>query len=588
MTNKTLQIGPWIQNCHNFEGLVETVKIFDTRFNLNIKEKIKRIVVDEALKKEMLVYLENPEKIPLKILQGSSFTPRSSAKCNGIVQAVIDGQKINDDKKKEFTDDWTAINFIKWANALDLIKVVEDKTKLKIKQVHFTITELGLKLCQSISDNDKNDILMESFAKYPPIYRVLSLIENSSDGLTKFDIGKHLGYKNEKGYTSLNIHFLIDSLENKDKKTINKEITNFEGTSDKYARGICTWLLHLGLINKNKRCIKGIKISNYTINFYGKKLLNTIRGNSSNPQTIKRVTAGLLSSGANKSICTALRRRSVLEILKSKNELTITDIKDKLILEKNSIKEDESVIYNDINGFINVGINIVERDGRYTLKDKLDIEYFDMPKYTTISDEITTKLNNLYNKIDSSMYDQYYELVNLSYNNDGKKSILFEIKTMEYLLKCLNFDGIYLGGMNKPDGMIFFTYLDDTNIEKKVTILFDQKSYSKGFALSVTATDPMGRYIDQIKNKIQNKDNSHNWWDIDHCKESDEIIYCYVSSEFKGDVEKKIDDFSKLKSVNGCVITAENLLLLGDQFKKGNITTNQILELFRSNKEIIL
>lgn len=588
MTKKTIPLGAWIQNCHDFDGLIETVKIFDAKSNTNIKLKIQRIVEDDDIKKRMLYYLENPEKIPLSLLKGTSFKPRSAAKCNGIAQAVICGQKFIDNKKKEFTDDWTAINYIKWANVLGLIKIIEDKNTSKKGEVYLTITDLGLELCKATTNDNKNNILRDSFAKYPPVYRILSLLNDTQEGLTKYELGKNLGYKDENGFTSLNIDFLINSIENKDKKIINKELMNFEGTSDKYARGICKWLLHLGLIEQEKLIKRGIPLLNYKINFYGKKLLNTINGNSSNPQTVKRVIAGLLSSGTDKNLYTAHRRNNILSILNNKKGFTIVQIKDKLLSNKISIDEEESVIYNDIHGFINIGINIVNENNMYFLKDKLDIEEIELPKYITTSDEVTSKLNNIYNKIDKSMYDEYYSLIPLSYNEDGKKFRIFESKVMEYLLKYLMIDGKYLGGINKPDGLLFLNYVDNNNIEKKVTVLLDQKAYSEGFSLNVGQTDPMGRYIDQIKNKIKNKDNSHNWWDIEHIINSDEILYCYVSSKFNGVFEKKIDDFSNLKTINGSVITAENLLLIGNKLKNGNMTIKQFLELLRSNKEIII
>lgn len=58
-------------------------------------------------------FLEVLNSIPLKIkyadLVGTSFTPRSSARCNGIVQATVKGQV------RDFISDWPADNFVRWA-----------------------------------------------------------------------------------------------------------------------------------------------------------------------------------------------------------------------------------------------------------------------------------------------------------------------------------------------------------------------------------------------------------------------------------------------------------------------------------------
>lgn len=78
--------------------------------NLDLKEKIDRLIEERDGKSHFLEVLNS---IPLKIkyadLVGTSFTPRSSARCNGIVQATVKGQV------RDFISDWPADNFVRWA-----------------------------------------------------------------------------------------------------------------------------------------------------------------------------------------------------------------------------------------------------------------------------------------------------------------------------------------------------------------------------------------------------------------------------------------------------------------------------------------
>ena len=52
---------------------------------------------------------QRPLRISYTDLVGTSFTPRSAARCNGIVQAAVRGQV------RPFIGDWPADNFVRWA-----------------------------------------------------------------------------------------------------------------------------------------------------------------------------------------------------------------------------------------------------------------------------------------------------------------------------------------------------------------------------------------------------------------------------------------------------------------------------------------
>ena len=129
VNNKTTRTFGWVQNPSNFESLKKVVAIFDNTsktYNELKDKKIKKLVEERDGQKELINALNaNPLKIKYCNLVGTSFTPRSSARCNGIVQATVKGQR------KEFIDDWSSDNFVRWAHALGFIKYNSSRHDIK-------------------------------------------------------------------------------------------------------------------------------------------------------------------------------------------------------------------------------------------------------------------------------------------------------------------------------------------------------------------------------------------------------------------------------------------------------------------------
>lgn len=75
--------------------------------------------------------------------------------------------------------------------------------------------------------------------------------------MTKFEIGCQLGFVGEAGFTSITQTLILQGLSTAvttDER--NKLLSDTEGTSDKYVRTICAWLIKCALGNA------GIKRSN--------------------------------------------------------------------------------------------------------------------------------------------------------------------------------------------------------------------------------------------------------------------------------------------------------------------------------------
>lgn len=86
----------------------------------------------------------NPLKIKYIDLVGKSSKPRPIARCNGIIQATVNGQR------RPFIGNWPADNFIRWAQCLGFIKYnYYDDT--------FEITETGLEFSNSQEGKQRDE-----------------------------------------------------------------------------------------------------------------------------------------------------------------------------------------------------------------------------------------------------------------------------------------------------------------------------------------------------------------------------------------------------------------------------------------------
>ncbi len=340
MENQNFRTFGWVQDPSDFESLIKVVSIFDNKSETHkelVNEKIDRLIEERDGKSHFLEVLNS---IPLKIkyadLVGTSFTPRSSARCNGIVQATVKGQV------RDFISDWPADNFVRWAQALGFIKYnyFDDS---------FEITEEGLNLTGAKTIEEKEDILIDSLLSYPPAVRILNLL---SDGKvkTKFELGKNLGFIGEDGFTS----------------------TDTEGSSDKYARMIAKWLSKLGLLvqvakevelNIGGKNYKEKIGQSYMITAKGIQSLNKVNGRSRHKRISKNISWEMLATkGTDRNYIRTRRALIIKSLIECKSGLTLEEIRDRLEIQ--TISELFTVVKDDIDGLINIGLNIEKIGGK--------------------------------------------------------------------------------------------------------------------------------------------------------------------------------------------------------------------------------
>ena len=568
MENQNFRTFGWVQDPSDFESLIKVVSIFDNKSETHkelVNEKIDRLIEERDGKSHFLEVLNS---IPLKIkyadLVGTSFTPRSSARCNGIVQATVKGQV------RDFISDWPADNFVRWAQALGFIKYnyFDDS---------FEITEEGLNLTGAKTIEEKEDILIDSLLSYPPAVRILNLL---SDGKvkTKFELGKNLGFIGEDGFTSIPQDVLIMTLAtNEDTKERNKLRTDTEGSSDKYARMIAKWLSKLGLLvqvakevelNIGGKNYKEKIGQSYMITAKGIQSLNKVNGRSRHKRISKNISWEMLATkGTDRNYIRTRRALIIKSLIECKSGLTLEEIRDRL--EIHTISELFTVVKDDIDGLINIGLNIEKIGEKYYFNDEINDFIIPIIENSEKS-EFTQEKDNLREKLDTLSHE-YLSLVDLAF--DSQQNRLFEMKTVELLTKECNYKGVHLGGSRKPDGIIY-----TENSTDNYGVIIDTKAYSNGYNLPISQVDEMVRYVEE-NNKREKERNSNEWWK-EFGDNINKFYFSFISGKFIGNIEEKLQRITIFTNVYGNAMTIITLLYLANEIKANRLKTMEVVKYF--------
>lgn len=568
MKNQNFRTFGWVQDPSDFESLIKVVSIFDNKSETHkelVNEKIDRLIEERDGKKHFLEVLNStPLKIKYADLVGTSFTPRSSARCNGIVQATVKGQV------RDFISDWPADNFVRWAQALGFIKYnyFDDS---------FEITEEGLKLTCAKTIEEKKEILIDSILSYPPAVRILNLL---SDGKvkTKFELGKNLGFIGEDGFTSIPQDVLIMTLATtEDTKERNKLRTDTEGSSDKYARMIAKWLSKLGLLVQVAKEVEisiGGKIykekigQSYMITAKGIQSLNKANGRSRHKRISKNISWEMLATkGIDRNYIRTRRALIIKSLIECKSGLTLEEIRNRLEIQ--TISELFTVVKDDIDGLINIGLNIEKIGEKYYFNDEINDFIIPIIENSEKS-EFTQEKDNLREKLDTLSHE-YLSLVDLAF--DSQQNRLFEMKTVELLTKECNYKGVHLGGSRKPDGIIY-----TENSTDNYGVIIDTKAYSNGYNLPISQVDEMVRYVEE-NNKREKERNSNEWWK-EFGENIDKFYFSFISGKFIGNIEEKLQRITIFTNAYGNAMTIITLLYLANEIKANRLKNMEVVKYF--------
>ena len=512
----------WSQDASDFNSLKHVVQIFDSGSDFHkhlISTRIPKLVDDDELKKKFKKILESkPLKITYSDLVGTHVIPRKNSPCNAIIQASVNGQT------KKYLSDWASDSFLRWGHLCGFIRYNgEDDT--------FEITQEGLEYSRSKENSEEEQkCLLNALLKYPPVSRILQLL-SKGDHLSKFEIGSQLGFVGDEGFTSLPQNVLLNSLamtNNLAEK--NKMKSDWDGSSDKYARQICKWLEKLGLVSQVEKEYKfNIGNKNYTeklgqayiITPEGLKAYRRLRGVNKVSKLSKNVYWEMLCPKAIDKYYIRNRRAYLIKFLADCNgPISLEKLQRKL----KDVQFDETMesIKDDLIGLQNIGLFINKSKKGYQLND--DIQNLVIPinsMGTGKSD--TSRLKDFCRGLLVNVSHNYLNLIDLAY--DSKSNRQFEMEVIDLFVVECGYKGLHLGGTRKPDGIIY-----TENLTENYGTIIDTKAYSKGYSLPISQADEMRRYIDE-NNKRNENINPNKWW-CNFPNTIKKFSYLFVSSEF--------------------------------------------------------
>ena len=557
-TSKKTRAFGWVQDAGNLDALCNVVAIFDetTSFHKElVRNKIPRLVKEENGQADMIAALNSrPIVLNYKLLTGSHVTPRSESPCDGIVQAAIKGQK------RDYIGDWPADNFVRWAHAFGFISYDYNTDS-------FSITESGKTLVHS---TNQKELLIKAVLSYPPAYRIMSLLKNPADVLTKFELAGKIGFVGEDGFISYPLASIIAAMASStDSKERSDIRSDWESSLDKYARTIAQWLVKLGLLKNDTKEISlqyGNQIvsdvlSGFRITPVGERCLRNANGNSRHGKNEKIVSYEMFATKGTDREYLRLRRALILKFLaEKKKKCSFESICE--FLKYYDLKEVAETIRDDVLGLINLGIEISIDGATAELNDL--VCNFPIPLYkdltkkselSTAKDEMRSNLKNISHECLS--------LLDLAF--DSSQDRLFEMKVMELFLHEYGFYGKHLGGASKPDGVLF-----TNSHENDYGIIVDMKAYSKGYALPVGQRDEMLRYI---RENIERKKelNPNEWWK-NFPENVNKFYFMFVSGMFKGDMAEKLGKIAMVHNTKGTAMSILTALLIADKIQEKKMT----------------
>lgn len=565
----------WVQEAYILRNLKNVVSVFVPESPVNRilrTDKIPRLIAEKDGRDIFIKELEEENiRIPYTHLKGkgtpAGFT-RSNAPCSGIIQAVLPGQR------KEYQSDWPADSFLRWAVSVGFLDYDRGEDVC-------SLSELGRQYADAKEGSEEEaNVLMTAFLSYPPVCRVLSLLAEE-EHLTKFEIGARLGFLGEAGFTSIPQYMILEGLlEAKTKEERTKLLQDTEGTSDKYVRTICSWLIQMGFISKVPKEVtgsRGNRVSSaiipqsYKLTLKGRTVLKHTTGVSRFARIPKRVMWDMLATKAADREYLRNRRTHIIKYLEGgyRSPLQIQEY-----LNSKGIKEETETILDDLQSFVRIGLQVKKNGDTYRVMDEIkglklpDEGRSGIPVKSEVSvykDYLRTHMTHVDHK--------YLILVDLGF--DGSSDRDYEIKTAELLTSELMFKGARLGDTRKPDVCVYY---GDHGL------IIDNKAYGKGYSLPIKQADEMYRYIEENKER---KDllNPNRWWKI-----FDESVtrfsFAFISGSFTGGFKDRINLISARSGIHGAAINSVNLLLLAEELKAGRLGYEECFRLFESNGEI--
>lgn len=572
----------WVQDPSNLRSLCDVVAIFDPdspKHRQLVNTIIPRLVRKSDGRVALIEAMNaSPLKLKYSLLVGTSFIPRKSARCNGIIQATVPGQG------RPFISDWPSDNFLRWAHAMGFVKYDYNDDTFELSSAGAALTSARTK-GEGINNNEK-EILITAMLAYPPAVRILNLLsETEGAHLTKFELGRQLGFVGEDGFTSIGQTTLIKTLASAQTARERNQIrANREGSADKYARMTASWLQRLGLVEQVAKTVSvqiaGKEYSEsinhaYMITNAGLMVLNRTVGKSRHKRVPKNVSFEMMATKGSDREYLRTRRSYILKfIVESRRRISFDEIKNSLSVV--GLDEKLETIKDDVRGLQNIGLRIATTDLDCRWEDLIYDFTLPLPQavaksdLTAIKEDVRSQLQYLSHN--------YLSMIDLAY--DSRQYALFEIKTLELLTEECKYSGVHMGGSRKPDGIIYTADSGDS-----YGVIIDTKAYKNGYSLPIGQADEMERYIRENQ-KRSARLNPNKWW-LEFGDNIERYFFMFVAGHFIGGYAAQLERISHSTQTDGAAVGIKNLLLCAEAIKSGALLLRDVPSIMFRNQEYI-
>jgi len=548
----------WVQDSSDFYHLWWFCCAFD-KSSPNFAEILNRVntyVSPESTKQSLKsVMLSSKQKYHYGQIVGhhkGGSSRKTTTVCNGIGQAAVEGQK------RPFIGDWPADNFLRWALLLGFVRYIMESDE-------YQITELGQKFTREKDENKRNKILEEALLAYPPVRRIVRLLKSHPEGMTKFEIGEKLGCVGEKGFTNIGQSLFDSMYQISDNETRKSLLSDKEGSSDKYARQICSWLQTLKLVAVRKPAQSDkAPLNIYFLTPFGIDFARKI-----DISTNINVQFSMLSMATKNREFIMKRRAMILYFVQEKRITNLESISSKMA--DYSISTNKEELLDDIASMERCGINISVSSSLIALKDT--INNLDIPSRVVLGEEdLADEIKKYLRPRLKHVNHDFLKIIDFSLSGKSGATWFENYTYQVYKLFCPNTK--WLGGANKPDVIAEFGNLG---------LIIDSKAYGEGFSANRSLKDEMARYVNEADQKPDNI--SIKWWK-DFSDSVTHYAFQYVSSSFSNEINNQLEDISAhcYSKEKGSAITAEGLLLLAERA----LTSGFDPAIFETNKQIVI
>lgn len=561
-----------MQDPGRFDSLRRVTRIFMPESAVHralVREDIPRLVTDGETRDRLLSALSaRPLRLSYTDLAGRALGgPRAQDPCNGIVQAALKGQR------RDFLSDWAAENFVRWAHALGFLEH-DNETDT------FAPTEAGRAYArEDASEAEAREALGLALLSYPPAVRILRLLKEAGH-LTKFEIGRQLGFVGESGFTSLHQDMVVRELYLEgDAAKRRRLMQELEGSSDKYARTVAGWLDKMGWVRRRPKTVLaqgeglfGMEIPHaWEITPDGLSALRRADGAGRHGRAPRRVCFEMLATRAPSRDYLRARRAALIQALSGAYRPMPALLK---AIAAAGFPVGQGTVEADLDGLRDLGLRVArDARGAWTLKD--EITGLDIPRFQVAEtrpgdlarrkEEIRPRLRHVPH--------EYLALLDLGF--DGAQNRVFEFQTMA-LFELMGFKGRHMGGPDRPDGL-FYT----DGLRHDFGLIVDAKAYSSGFSCAASARDEMKRYVDENRDRPAIHPNA--WWSAfpDSLRPPGDFRFLFVSGALSGKFRDQLERLSHGHNATpGAAIAAEDLLLLAEAVLSRRLTLADAGRLF--------